>query len=126
MYKNYGDYNYLTWGGCLVDSEHSDTCFDIIYLRQYDDIEGQYIFCELSVDITDKWIDKKAVMQYIGMSEDDFDAIQYAIGCVDYYGPENFGALSCYSYDYRDVDIETIKDVLRHRLIANDNINIEW
>lgn len=131
-YKNYGDVNFLTYGGCLVDSDHSDTEFRIIYLRPYDDGDPDhddlYQCAEITVDITDSWIDKKQVMSFIGMTENEFDPIEFAIGCIDYYGPENFGADGSWGYqkDWRYMTRDDIKEVLRHRVIATDNINIEW
>jgi hypothetical protein len=127
-YVNYGDYNFLDYGGCLVDSDHSDTEFRVLYLRPYDDEEDFYQCAELYVDIEDKWINKKSVMSFIGMTEENFDPIWYAIGCIDYYGPENFGADGSWGYqkDWENMTREEVKDALRHRCIATDNINIEW
>lgn len=127
-YVNYGDVNFLEWGGCLVDSDHSDTEFRIIYLRPYDDEKDMYQCAEVYVDITDSWIDRKRVMDFCGMTEETFNPIWFAIDCINYYGAENFGADGCwmYKYDWMHMTKEEVKDVLRHRVIATDNINIEW
>lgn len=124
MYINYGDKNFFEYG-CLVDTEHSDTQIKIIYCRPYDDEEDKYLFAECEVDINDEWIDRKRVMDFGGMTEDKFDVIHFAIDCIEFYGVENFGAQS-YAYDYRDMNEESIKEILRHRLIANDNLDITW
>ena len=124
MFINYGDRNFFEYG-ILVDSEHSDTEFQILYCRPYDDEEDKYLFAECTVDITDSWIDKKAVMSFAGMKEENFDPIRFAIDCIEYYGVENFGANS-YVYDYRNMNEESIKEILKHRLIANDNLDITW
>lgn len=128
IYRNYGDVNFLTYGGCLVDSDHSDTEFRIIYLRPYDDEEGLYQCAEIIVDINDSWIDRSQVMKYGGVTEDDFDPVLFAIDCIEYYGPENFWADGCwmYQYDWRCMTREGVKEVLRNRVIATDNIEIEW
>lgn len=132
IYKNYGDVNFLTYGGCLVDSDHSDTEFRIIYLRPYDDglpeHDELYQCAEIMVDITDNWIDKDAVMKFGGMTEENFNPIHFAIDCIDYYGAENFGADGSWLYqkDWRHMTRDDVKEVLRHRVIATDNVNIEW
>lgn len=126
MFINYGDTNFLEHG-VLVDSEHSDTEFEMLRAEPYSDVEDQWQFARLSVDITDSWIDRKAVMDYIGMTEESFDPIQFAIGCTDYYSWENYGADDYgTSYDWRHVDKETIYSVLRNELIASDNLKMPW
>lgn len=124
MYINYGDKNFFEYGR-LVDSEHSDTVLQVICCNPYPDEEDKYQFAECEVDINDMWIDKEAVMSYIGMTEETFNPIQYAIGCIDYYGAENFGALS-YAYDWTNMKKADICEILKYRLIANDNLDIEW
>lgn len=124
MYINYGDKNFFE-KGVLVDNEHSDTVFQIIICNPYSDEENLYQFGEVEVDITDSWIDRKSVMDYIGMTEDKFDPIQYAIGCIEYYGAAEFGAIS-YAYDWMHMTKEDICDILKYRMIASDNLDIEW
>jgi len=121
MYVNYGDVNFFECGR-LVDSEHSDTEFDVLYCQPYDDEEDLYLFADCHVDIEDSWIDRKAVMAYIGMDNDEFDPIQFALGCIDYYGVEDFTG------GYIEIRMKKaeICEILKHRLIANDNLNIEW
>lgn len=122
MYINYGDYNFFEYG-VLVDSEHSDTEINILYCRPYDDTENEYLFADCTVDITNSWINKDSVMNYIGMTEKNFDKIQYAIGCIEYYGTENFKDY------YRSMDNATreeIEEQLKHYLIASDNLDITW
>lgn len=124
MYKNYGDKNFFEYG-VLIDSEHSDKEINMIYCRPYDDEEDKYLFAECTIDISDKWIDRKAVMSYGGMTEETFDPILFAIDCVEFYGAENFGGLN-YAYDFRNMNMESIKEILRHKLIASDNLDITW
>lgn len=124
MYVNCGDKDFFERGR-LVDSEHSDSVMDILVCNPYSDEEDLYQFGECSVDITDDWIDKQAVMDFLGMDSDSFNPIEYAIGCIDYYGMENFGACN-YVYDYTRMTKEDIKDILKYRLIATDNLDIVW
>ena len=126
MYINYGDYNFFEYG-MLVDSEHDAFGYDMLYCRPYCDEEDLFQFARLYVCPNDTWIDRKAVMSYIGMTEEDFDEIMFAIGCVDYYGPEEFGAIDALApYDWRRMDRASIEEQLRHYLIANDNLDITW
>lgn len=119
MYINYGDKNFWKYG-CLVDSEHSDTCFDILYCNPICDEDDLYYFGNCQVDITDTWIDRNVVLHYIGMTEDTFDAVQFAVGCIEYYGIANFCSPPIY---YSRAEIEQI---LKHKIIANDNLEITW
>ena len=90
MYKNYGDKNFLEYG-ILVEEEKENEIYNMIICRPYSDMENKYIYGLCYVDITDDWIEKDKVMNYIGMSEENFEPIQFAIGCTEYYSLENFG-----------------------------------
>lgn len=79
-------------------------------------------FLQIVIDITDDQIEKDAVMSFIGMDEKSFDPIEYAVGCIDYYGAENFSS----PYLGYKFTMEEIKDILKHRLISSDNLNITW
>ena len=91
MYFNYGDINFFEWGN-LVQTI-SDNEYDILVCRPYSDADGVYQFAKCCIDISDSWIDRRAVMYFIGMSEDNFDPIQYALGCIDYYGALEFSTV---------------------------------
>jgi len=124
MYKNIGDRNFFEHG-ILIDTERSDTEFPILYCQPYPDEEDRYQFGECIVDITDSWIDKKEVMKFIGMLDADFDPAKFAIACLEYYGAENFGAES-YAYDWTRMSQVEINNILKHHLIAADNLDITW
>lgn len=121
MYLNYGDYDFFEYG-VLVDNDHKENEIDILYCRPYDDEENLYLFADCSVDITDSWIDKKEVMSYIGMEENNFDSIRFAIGCIEYYGVENFSS----PYAGYQFTREEIEEMLKHYFIASDNLHITW
>lgn len=126
MFVNYGDYDFFECGR-LVDADHSDTEFEILYCEPYSDMEDHYIFAKLYVDITEDWIDKKAVCDFIGIDKPEDDPIEFALGCIDYYPIENFGAGdSMVYYDWSDMNKESIKEYLKTELIASDNLKIEW
>lgn len=124
MYVNHGDKNFFEYG-VLVDSEHSDTCFPMLLCRPYTDEEDKYIFGEVEVDIRDSWIDRPNVMGFIGMTEETFDPVQFAIGCTEYYSWDNFGAIN-YAYDWRNMNKKSICEILKHHLIVSDNLDIVW
>ena len=130
MFMNYGDYDFFE-NGVLIDTEHTyepeNGRRELTMLRcmPYDDNENRYMFGELYIDIDDSWIDRPAVMSFLGMTEETFDPIQFAIGLTDWYSWDNFGA-ELYDADWQDVDRDYIEDFLRHRLIAIDNLKITW
>ena len=131
MYINYGDKNFFEYG-MLVDSEHSDTEIKILYCMPIEDDwhdENSYLFADCTVDIEDDWIDRKLIMDYIGMAEENFDNVQFAIGCVEYYGVENFsepyGRFPSF-YDGYIYSREEIEKQLKYYFIASDNLDITW
>ena len=94
MFRNYGDRNFLEYG-CLVDDEHEENEVRVLYCRPFDEPnpetgEMQYLFADCTVCINDDWIEKQSVMDFIGMTEETYDKIQYAVGCIEYYGVDNF------------------------------------
>lgn len=121
MYVNYGDKNFFEYG-CLVDADHSDTEFNILYCRPFDDEDDLYLFADCTVDITDSWIDRQQIMSYIGMSEDNYDPIQFAIGCIEYYGIDEF---KDYNIPSQLTKVEVCNELKRY-WIASDNLDIEW
>lgn len=126
MYINYGDRNFFE-NGCLVDTEHSDTEFPMILCMPYSDEDDLYQMAEVKVDITDDWIERDRVMDFIGMTEETYNPVQFAIGCTEYYSWEDFGARDCYpNYDWRHMRKEDICEILKHRLIASDDLDIVW
>ena len=123
MYNNYGDKNFFEYG-LLIDSEHSDTVFDMLICRPYDDEEDLFQFARIQVDIEDSWIDWEKVKDVIGSKLET--PIERAIAAYEYYGPEEFGADSYgVFYDWRHMTREQIKKELKHFLIAHDNLVID-
>lgn len=114
-WKNYGDVNYETYGGCLVRRSFQDEIlerypslssqYDVFYCNTEAGDNGDQIFAALCmVDIKDSWIDKKAVLSYIGledMSEKPIEEIMepecFAMEVVNYYGPGNLSGRSYHS-----------------------------
>lgn len=125
MYKNYGDKNFFENGRLIEKEENTETIFNILVCNPYSDREDLYIFGDCQVDTTDDWIDRQAVMSYIGMTDQNFDIVQYALGCIDYYGILEFGGES-YAYDCQHMTMADIQDILKYRQIAPDNLDITW
>lgn len=119
MYKNYGDKNFFDMG-ILLDDEHSDTVFPVILCRPYPDEENKFQFAMGEVDVTDSWIDRKGVMSYAGMTEETYNAAQFAVDCTNYYDWENFGQV------WREANREQIESALRMEEIASDNLDMPW
>lgn len=121
MFVNYGDFNFFEFG-ILVDMEHSETEFSILYCRPFDDEEDQYLFADCLVSIEDNWINRNDVMSYLGMDAEDFDAVQFAIGCVMFYGVENFSN----PYEGYVFTKEEVKEKLRSYQISKNNLKVVW
>jgi hypothetical protein len=56
------------------------------------------------------------------MNNENYNEIYFAIGCFEYYGADNFGT----DFQNWQYDRKSICDILKHRMIASDNVNIEW
>lgn len=123
MYINYGDKNFFDFG-ILIDTEHSDTVFPMLLCMPYSDEEDLFQFGDVEVDINDLWIDEKAVSDFCG-SDKKIDPVGFAIGCINYYSWDNFGAMN-YGYDWQRMDKNAIKEILKHRLIASDALDVCW
>jgi hypothetical protein len=122
MYINYGDKNFFEHG-ILVDSEHSDTLIDMLVCEPYPDEENKYMFARIQVDTEAEWLNKDELRRFTGM--DLTDPVELAIAAYSYYGPEEFGAMDYgVTYDYRDMDKESIRKELRNYLIAHDKLEL--
>lgn len=63
-------------------------------------------------------------MDYIGMSEENFEPIQFAIGCIEYYSLENFGLFfNDYTKGYTKEEI--IEDMEEIKSYIDDEIYFE-
>lgn len=113
MYKNYGDKNFLE-SGRLMEPGHDGNTFSFLYCEPYQDSKDMYLFGDGTVDISDSWIDRDAVMSFIGMTQETFDPVVFALGCLDYYSLENFG-VEHYAYDWRHMNRDEILKILKYR-----------
>lgn len=122
MYINYGDRNFFE-SGLLIDTEHSDTVFDMLICEPYSDEEDLFQFAHITVDIEDDWIDWSKVISCTG--HEPVSNVCKAIMAYEYYGPEEFGAYSNVTYDWTRMNRESIKNELKHYLITWDNLVLE-
>lgn len=118
-WKNYGDINYQTNGGCLVRRSFTDdrlkkypslsSCYDVFFCNTEAGDHGDKIFAALcQVDIKDSWIDKDDILVAIGLEdmsgrplEEILEPEQWAKEMVGYYGVQNFGGRS-FKSEYPD------------------------
>ena len=114
MYKNYGDVDFFQRGVLVEADNNSPTTFHMLRCEPYTDQEDLFQFASVYVDISDTWIDKDRVLSNIGMTEADFDPLQFAIGCTDCYSWDNFGALDYSgSYDWQKCTREQVEEQLK-------------
>lgn len=91
---NVGDVNFLDGGFIIYDN--GDGTYDFVRCNYvYDTPDDKYVYLieDGTVDINDSWIDVDAVESYADCKKDT-DPMWFARACVDYYGGENFGAVS--------------------------------
>ena len=96
-WKSYGDVNFITEGGCVLDNSRAqEGIYRIVCCRMYDvnpdTDEAKFDFIDTEVDINDDWIDQLSVEAYSGSSCKQEDPEYYAACCLAYYGAEEFGA----------------------------------
>jgi len=88
-WKNYGDVNPLDHGGIWVmsDEEKNGSAFKgCYYVKKF--IPETMEIIDAWVEITDDWIDKKAVQEFAGSQGEEGQEAEerYAIDCLEYYG----------------------------------------
>lgn len=93
---NYGDKNFLDGGILLQKDPVYDTAFYILRCDPFSDMDDSFRFGELYVDTSDSWIDRKAVMDFAGITKETFTKEDFAIACTDYYSWENFSSNGMY------------------------------
>ena len=112
MIANYGDVDFFEYGR-LVEIQEDGTV-DVLVCNPVFDCKNEkrcYQFDHVNVDINDSWIDADAVCDYADTIKDD--AIQFALGCIDYYGVENFGGTVYYN-ESQFYTMEEIKNILKN------------
>ena len=120
MYQNYGDVNFFEYG-VLIDDTHTDSEFDMLRCMPYSDEEDLFMFAPLHIDLNDGWMEIEEVMDYAGIEE--FDPVEYAIACTDYYSWDNFISMGYYlPYDWQRMTRKEIIEELKGYNISFDNL----
>lgn len=105
-WKNFGDVDFLEYGGCLVRETDREDCFNVIWLAtEITDYKGKYktpmMVAKCYVDLYD-WLDKtrniderKEVNKFNGYPEDYIpeslhDKMMYCTDLIGYYGIANY------------------------------------
>lgn len=128
MYHNRGDKNFFEHG-VLVDSDHSDTVFDLLLCEPYSDEEDLYCFAHVQVDVEDDWIDWNMIENITGgdfSSLSGANAVDAAIAAAECYSWDNFGASDFgVSYNWQYMTRKDICKELRDYQIAWDEVRAE-
>lgn len=88
-WENFGDINFFEYG-VLVKKTDSAEVFRILYCLPHPEEENIFLFADCEVDITANWINRNAVMNYGGITAENYNAVYFAISCIGYYGVEEF------------------------------------
>ena len=98
MWHNYGDVNFMQYGGCLVKEDFYPDCFHVIWLLpEICNYSGKYkkpvIVAKCFVNLAD-WV-KPEVNKFSGYSEDYVpesleEKMLYCTDLIDYYGIQEF------------------------------------
>jgi len=108
-WANYGDLN-PEHGSVFLKKEGDD--FRIIKtVEVFDTIDPEkcLVIEDVLIDISDSWIEKDQVLSFIGGDETTPDEV-FAVACLDYYGPENFGG--DYITDWSQVNFMTLEELI--------------
>lgn len=101
-WKNYGDENFITYGGNLVKADEYPNCFHVLVLNtEIFDYAGDYeepvIVAMCYIDVSD-WLDddkRKSVNSFVGNSKDFIpntmeEQMSYCVDLISYYGLHEF------------------------------------
>ena len=120
MFVNYGDVDFFE-SGRLVEKGDSNTEFRVLYCEPiYSWHVELYFFADCTVDISDSWIEREKVESFCGCTADT-DPVWFALGCIDYYGAENFAS----PYDGFRFEQHVIQEKLKGYPISPENLNME-
>ena len=114
MYLNYGDINFAN-NGRLVEQVGKHQ-FNIVTCEHMKN--GKFLVCECFVDTKDSMVDMDDVYAFAGI--EDYSPIDFAVGCIDYYGPEAF----C-NYRHRyELTADEVKELLK-KIEHEDELTVE-
>lgn len=99
-WENFGDTNFINYGGCLVRKTEHEDCFEVISLTtEIYDYDGEYeepmIVARCYIDLS-CWEDSyKAVNSFVGYDETYMpktleEKMSYCVDLINYYGVHEF------------------------------------
>ena len=99
-WENYGDINFIDYGGCLVKADECQDCFHVLVLETevYVGKEEQVIVANCFIDLS-VWIEdedtKKQINSFVGYKEDyipqtEDEKMSYCVDLIKYYGIHEF------------------------------------
>ena len=94
----YGDVNPIEHGGVWMRQD-TETCYQVVTVKPYDDIESQWLVTDSYIDMSDSWIDRLRVASYVGCHRDDITAMDV----VSYYGEYHCNGSMDKLYSRQDV-----------------------
>ena len=140
-WKNFGNANYLAYGGCLVrkhfneEPEAQEPVFDVFYLSPNYGGDNNVNFAVLCcIDLTDSWLPWEKILKYCGFDEDaklpvaelvkKYDPMLLAKNMVLYAGFSKFSPSVFKGDVYNDVYNMHPSDI-KDFLVSNDNV-VRW
>lgn len=116
-WENYGDVNFLEYGGLLIrqDPDYMDRSYNVIQVATpwaTDEIKEGHVWAWwLTVDLDDGWYDWDAVKSFVGDGAEDDDK-QLVSALVAYYGSGEFQAEGLGKDNACDITVEELREAL--------------
>lgn len=141
-WKNFGDVDFLEYGGCLVRETDREDCFNVIWLAtEITDYKGKYknpmIVAKCYVDLSG-WLDNETLHSINTFTGDPSDFVpktleekmQYAVDLIAYYGIAEFepdfpSETGCSNYGFTWNRIIVGKTIAQKFLKEND-VPYKW
>ncbi|WMU08101.1 hypothetical protein vBCtySFA67_00083 [Clostridium phage vB_CtyS-FA67] len=88
-WQSFGDVNFIEYGGTWI--KRVGNCeYMVVKLTPLDDSDNEWIFEAGTIYTDDVWVKKEEIRRYQGVTCET-DSVEYAEGCVSYYGLQQFG-----------------------------------
>lgn len=141
-WKNFGDVDFLEYGGCLVRETDREDCFNVIWLAtEITDYKGKYktpmMVAKCYVDLSG-WLDNETLHSINTFTGDPSDFVpktleekmQYAVDLIAYYGIAEFepdfpSETGCSNYGFTWNRIIVGKTIAQKFLKEND-VPYKW
>lgn len=141
-WHNYGDINFIEYGGCLVRETDYEDCFDVIWLStELPDYKGKYKYpmmvARCFIELND-WLekdDREQVNRFAGYYPDYIpitldDKMSYCVDLINYYGITEFDPYfpeetECGPYGFTWDKIIVGKTIAQKFLKDND-VPVKW